>query len=292
MNHYKTLGVAKDADAAAIKKAYRSLASKNHPDKGGDTAKFQSIQAAYAALETPEKRAQYDAELAGGFCQFQFNTHNSGMGQNDNIDLNEILNGMLRGQFGFNGPTTPHQRANQQRQEPRNRDVRIAMQLNLVDTLEEQTKMININLPGNMKEDLEIKIPRGVHHGSTVRYAGIGDHSVPNAPRADLYIQFHVQPHPNFEQHGIDLVTPLIVNCMEAMVGCEKEVTGLDCKTFKISIPPGTQYGARFGIPEQGLYTTDHPGRGRLIVLLDIYIPKELKEEQIETIRSIQATLQ
>ena len=293
MNHYETLGVSKDATAEQIKKAYRKLASQHHPDKGGETHKFQEIQVANEILCDPQKRAQYDMELAGGGGRhFRFSTSGSGMGPDDMAgDLFENL----RRQFGFGmgggpDPFSQFKQANQNRQ-PRNQDVRIAIQLNLTDTLEEQTKTLNITLPGNMKENIEIKIPRGVHHGTSIRYPGLGDHSTPNTPRADLYVQFYVRPHERFEQHGIDLVTTTTVSCLEAIAGCNKTVTGVDGKMFIVAIPPGTQYGAKFGIPDQGLYTTDHPGRGKLIVLLDIHVPKALTEEQLTIIKSIQATL-
>jgi DnaJ-class molecular chaperone len=205
---------------------------------------------------------------------------------------------MLRRQFGFGGggpggdPFSQFRQAQQNRQ-PRNRDVKISMQINLEDNLIEQTKVLNIGLPGDTKENIEIKIPRGVLHGTTIRYPNLGDHSVPNTPRGDLYVQFHIRPQDKFEQHGIDLVVPIVINCLEAATGCDKEITGLDGKTFKITVPQGTQYGAKFGIPEQGLYTTQHPGpgRGRLIASLEIYVPKELTAEQITILKSMQAEL-
>ena len=282
--HYEVLGVAKDATQEEIKKAYRKLASTLHPDKGGDTAKFQAVQGAYAAIETPEKRAQYDAELSGGGRQFRFNTH-------DNGDMEDILNHM-RQQFGFSfgGGPDPFAQANRQRK-PANQNVKITVTLDLISTLEEQTKTLNVTLPGNTKENIEIKIPRGVQHGATVRYAGLGAYSVPDAPRGDLYVQFLVIPLPNYQQHGIDLVTELTINSLEAMLGCEKEVAGIDGKQFKITIPPGTQFGSKFGIPDQGIYTTNHPSRGRLIVIINIYILKEFTPEQLESLKAVAASL-
>ena len=291
MTHYATLGVDKTATSHDIKKAYKSLASKHHPDKGGDTGKFQEINTAYQILSDDVKRAQYDQELAhpGGHGGFRFN-NNSGMDDDDIADL-------LRRQFGFafgaggGDPFSQFKQAHSHtKQEPRNRDVRIGLHLDLIDNLTEQTKTLNITLPGNMQENVEIKIPRGVHSGSTIRYPGLGDHSVAGAPRADLYVQFQLRNHDKFEQYGVDLVTPLTLNCLEAIVGCEKEVTGVDGTVFKLTIPPGTQYGAKFGIPEQGLYHTDRPGRGRLIVVANIYVPKELTESQAAAIKSIIAT--
>lgn len=287
MNYYETLGVAKNASADDIKKAYRKLASQNHPDKGGDTAKFQAIQAAYATLEDEGKRARYDAEQAGGGGQFHFRSGDDQAGS-----MEDILN-HLRGQFGNNNGYDPFAQFRQgaRQQQPRNRDIRIQVPLDLVSTLTNQEKTLNLTLPGNMSEDITISIPRGISHGATIRYPGLGDKSVPGAPRADLYVVFVIKPHPDFECVGVDLISSLTVNCIEAMVGCEKEIKGLDGKEFMITIPPGSQYNSKFGIADQGLYSAEHPGKGRLIINLEIYIPKALTADQIKILKDAQATL-
>jgi curved DNA-binding protein len=293
MNHYETLGVDKNAEFDDIKKAYRKLASKHHPDKGGDTEQFKKIQTAYDIVSDEAKRLRYDAELAGGGSrQFHFNA--GGMGPED-MGHNAIFEEMAR-QFGFGfrggeDPFAQFRNANQNRQAPRNRDVRLNVGVKMVDSLKEHEKTITITLPGNVKETISIRVPRGITSGATVRYPGIGDWSIPKAPRGDIYVQFHLLPEYNYEQHGIDLYTQLTINCLEAMTGCEKKVKGIDDTMFELTIPPGTQVGTKFGIAGQGLYTTEHPNRGRLIVVTQIYIPKELTEEQLKTIKDIQAVL-
>ena len=283
MNHYETLGVDKTATPDEIKKAYRKLASQHHPDKGGDTKKFQDVQGAYETLSDPDKRAEYDMlQAGGGRREFRF-THGAGGFGGMDAGMADIFE-HLRRQFGA-GNGGHHQRA------PTNRDVRIGMHVKLVDTLEEHKKIIKVNLPGKTTEELEIKIPRGVYHGAQIRYQGLGDHSVASAPRGDLYVQFLIDPEPNFEQMGIDLITVLPISCIEAMTGCEKEVTGIDGKKFNIVVPAGSQYGAKFGINNQGLYSPDRPERGRLIVALDIFIPTLLTPDQLSDLRNIQKTL-
>lgn len=279
--HYDTLGIDKTASASDIKTAYRKLASVHHPDKdSGNTAKFQEIQSAYAILENPDKRATYDQQLAGG-GQFRFDT--SG-GMDDDIFAH------MRNHFGFNfGPGRPFQ---QHQSHPKtNSNIRVAYQFSLVDSLTEQVKIINVAFPNGKKTNVEIKIPRGIQHGITIRYPNLGDDAIATMPRGDLYIQFHQRPEQNFEAAGFDIITSLTVNCLEAVTGCTKDVHGIDGKVFAIVIPPGTQYGAKFGIQQQGLYSTENPGRGRLVVTLEIYVPKELSESQLETIRSINQTL-
>lgn len=293
-NHYETLGVSKTATQDEIKKAYRKLASVNHPDKGGDTKKFQELQSAYDTLSDPQKRELYDAQQAGGGRhRFNFNVNGHDVGGMDGPDVADFFS-HLRQQFGGMGGANPfasHFASAQQRRAPGNPDVRITLTVNLLDTFVEHEKELAVNIPNVKSETIKIKVPRGIQSGSVVRYPGLGSSQVANAPRSDLYVQYIVNTPLNFEQHGIDLITPLTINCLEAITGCEKEVAGVDGRIFVIKIPPGVQYGAKFGIPDQGAYTTDHPGRGKLIVSLQIYVPKELSEEQIENIKKIASTL-
>jgi len=287
VNHYETLGVEKSATDDEIKKSYKKLASKLHPDKpGGDTQKFQEIQAAYEAIGDAQKRAQYDAALEnGGRPQFHFHTNNA----NQNGVPPDIAE-LLRRQFGFDASAFTHQN-NGYRAPQRNQDIRIMVQIELVDTLAEQTKTLAITFPTGEKENVEIKIPRGIQSGETIRYVGLGSNAIPTIPRADLYVQFHVKGNIDFEQDGVDLYRLLNVNCLEAMVGCVKEIVGIDGKKFNLTIPPGSQHNTKFGISDAGLYVLGKEIRGRLIAVLNIYIPTKLSDEQLKIIKDIQITL-
>lgn len=282
MNHYETLGVPQNASQEDIKAAYRKLASKCHPDKGGDTKRFQEIQQAYSNIETPEKRAQYDHQLKGGHSRFHF--HHGPNGPMD--DTNDIFDKFVKTHFGGFNPFTQ-----QRHQQPVNRDVRVAIRMNLIDTLTEQKKTLNVTFPGNKNETIEITIPRGVHDGMTIRYPGLGDYSYTNAPRADLLVNVHVTPHPNYQQSGIDLITSVSINALDAIAGCEREVKSLDGKTYVINIPRGAQVGTKFGIANEGIYSINTPNRGRLIINLEISIPTNLTDQQLEIINSLNKEL-
>ena len=149
MTHYSTLGVSETATPDEIKKAYRSLASKHHPDKGGDTQKFQEIQAAYAVLEDANKRAQYDAERTGqGRNQFTWNTHSD-------VDINDLFR-----HFNFGGD--PFAQFRQHQQPRRNKDLRIDISIPLVQTLQDNVKTISVqttngNRRGNIANNIRSK---------------------------------------------------------------------------------------------------------------------------------------
>lgn len=272
MTYYDTLGVPDKATTDEIKRAYRKLASQHHPDKGGDTKKFQEIQTAYDTIGDPARRQQYDAERAGGGPGgVQFTWHNSG-----GPDLNDLFR-----QFGFNhGPFA-------QRQQPRrNKDLRIEIQVPLNSTLADQTKTVSVSTTNGQRDNLEVTIPRGVTHGTQIRYSGLGDNLFNTLPRGDLYVQFMVSPDPSFHVQGIDLYSKLSVNCLLAIVGGEREILGLDDKIFMLTIPPGTQPGTLFRINGQGLYQLNTNTRGDLYVEFSTTTPV-ISESDKDLIHSI-----
>jgi curved DNA-binding protein len=275
MTHYVTLGVEESASPDEIKRAYRKLAGQHHPDKGGDTAAFQRIQEAYSIIGDEGKRAQYDAERRGG-GGFRFSVN----GQ----PFEHHFGGMddIFSQFGFNPFGDPFGRA----QPRRNKDLRIKIQIDLKDTLEEQTKTITVKTTNNDDVTVEVKIPRGVTTGTTVKYSGLGDNLFATLPRGDLYIQFEVRSNNNFEVHGIDLLTNISINSIEAIVGCEKIVTGLDNKEFKVSVPSGTQPNSKLRLMGQGLYAMNQNIRGSLIINVSIVTPT-LSSHQLEIAKQL-----
>jgi curved DNA-binding protein len=273
MTHYNTLGVSEEATPDEIKKAFRKLASQHHPDKGGDTGKYQEIQKAYDTLSDDQKRQHYDMERRGMGRHnggFEFHVHNG------NID--EIFKN-----FGFGGNPFDGLRPQQRR----NKDLRIEIPLPLVSTLEEQKKTIQVTTTTSELSTLEVTIPRGVTSGTNIKYGGLGDNMFNTLPRGDLYVQFNVFPAENFGVHGIDLHTPVRVNCLVAVAGGKATVTGLDGKMFELTIQPGTQPGTKFRIPQQGLYQMNSNVRGDLYVETVLTVPQDLSAESLETVRSL-----
>lgn len=271
---YKTLGVARDATDEQIKKAYRSMASKHHPDKGGDTAKFQEIQNAYETLTDPNKRHihdnphQYNHNGQANNSGFEF--HFGGGGPQD------IFN-------QFFGQRNPFQ---QQAQPRRNKDLRININVTLASTLNEQQKTVSVQTTKNDKFNVDVKIPRGVSNGTTIKYTQLGDNFFESLTRGDLYVIINVIADVRFEIHGVNLVSNLEISSIEAMTGTEKEVEGIDGNTFLIKIPVGCQYGTKFGLQGKGLYQMNTQYRGDLIVNTIVKTPT-LTAAQIEILKTI-----
>jgi curved DNA-binding protein len=283
MTHYQTLGVAEDASPEDIKKAYRKLASQHHPDKGGDTARFQEIQVAYDTLADADRRQRYDHERQNpGGVRFNFN----GQDMTGHPDVENIFRN-----FGFHFGGDPFAQFRQQQQPRKNRDLQIEISIPLIETLSEQTKTISIQTTNGTRETVEVKIPRGVQGRTTIQYPGLGDNFFNTLPRGDLRVTVVVQPNLKFETNGLDLVTTLDVDCLTAMAGGEREITGLDGKTFQVTIPSGAQPNMGFRIREQGLWQMNSLTRGNLIVKINITVPGNLTADQIALVNQIRNTL-
>jgi len=279
MTHYETLGVGEAATPDEIKRAYRKLASQHHPDKGGDTAKFQAIQTAYDTLADGSKREQYDFERKNpGMGQgAQFHWHGGGMPGG----MEDIFR-----QFGFPGGD-PFAQFRQPQQPRRNKDLRVHIEVSLVSTLEDQNKTLSVQTTNGTRENVEVTIPRGITTGTQIKYPNLGDNLFNTLPRGDLYIQVTVTAPENILVNGIDLHTRLNVNCLTAVVGGTTRLTGIDGKIFELTIPPGTQPGIKFRLAQQGLYQMNSQHRGDFYAELVLTVPQNLTPEQLDTIQSI-----
>jgi DnaJ-class molecular chaperone len=277
---YQTLGVPRGASDAEIKKAYRKLASQNHPDKGGDTAKFQEIQSAYETLTDPQKRAQHDnpSPLHGHHNQHgnHFEFHFGGAGPED------IFQQFFNQGFGGRNPF-------QQQHPRRNKDLRINIGVTLASTLNDQNKTVSVQTTKGDRFDVDVNIPRGVSNGTTIKYTQMGDNFFETLTRGDLYVIINVEHQDSFEIHGLNLLYNLEVDAIDAITGTDVEVNSLDDKTFLVKIPQACQHGTKFGLTGQGLYQMNTQYRGDLIVNILIKTPT-LPEEQLNILRNIKNT--
>ena len=272
MNYYETLGVPKTASQDDIKRAYRKLASQHHPDKGGDTAKFQEVQTAYETLSDPVRRQQYDNP------QPQHQSFNFHFGGNDFDDV-------FANFFNRTGQQNPFSHARQQPR--RNRNIQSSLAVGLQETLSDIRKTLNVQTEHNQSRTIDIVIPRGITSGSTIRYPGLGDRMFENLPPGDLMLTVNIIQNPNFEISGLDLITNLTIDCFDAILGSEKQVVGLDGKRFVIRTPAGVQHGTKLKIPGEGLWQFQNDVKGSLFAKINISIPKNMTEEQIKLIHLI-----
>ena len=225
-DYYNILGVNRTASADDIKRAYRKLASQHHPDKGGDTAKFQEIQEAYATLSDDGKRQQYDNPGAG----FNFGGHGS---QFNFEEIFNIFGADLRGQ--------------------RRSSPRMNLWITLVDVMTGGPRNLALQM-NNSVTNIEVNIPRGIKDGDTVRYPGL-------APGGqDLIINYRIKPDPNWRHDGLNIITETVVDIWDLVVGAELTVMDILGNQLSISIPPGTQPESLLRARGRGLPARNMPG--------------------------------
>jgi len=266
-DYYSTLGLSKGANPDEIKRSYRKLASQYHPDKGGSKEKFQEIQEAYATLSDPEKRNQYDNPAPQGFPG-GFHFQQGGGVPPGFEDIFSHFGGMFGG-------------GNRQREQPRNRTLNMQTNITLEDAYNGKELIASVNLPSGREQVIEIKIPPGVHDGTVLRLAGMGDDSYQNIPRGDIHLSITVIPHHVFHRRGDDLVRTVGITCIDAMLGKKINIDTIDGRTLEVMIHPGAQPGHTLAAQGYGMPNINNSGfKGRMLMEINISIPTNLTNEQ------------
>jgi curved DNA-binding protein len=251
---YSKLGVSKDASQDDIKKAYRSLANKHHPDKGGDQATFKDISVAYDTLSDPQNRQEYDMQQNGQ----QFGGF--GGGQHFHFDMNDIFN--QHAHFG-------NMFGNGFRQQ-RNKDLNLQVSVSLVDSFNGKQLDATFTLPSGRSQTVNINVPAGIDHGDTIRYNGLGDDSIPNIQRGNLNVTVHVMPDHKFTRQGNDLYTTLHISPIDAMIGCTKEIITITGETIHMPIRAGVETGTEFAKAGGGFTNLHSRQTGRFVTVIKI----------------------
>ena len=268
---YNILGVDRSANPEEIKRAYRKLAAQHHPDRGGDTKKFQEIQAAYDTLGDPEKKAAYDnpQPQMGGF-----HFHGNGFPPGFEDIFAQFSNGSpFDAMFG-------------RRQPQRNKNLSIHTKVTLEEAYVGKDLIATIKLPSGREQLIEIKIPPGIQNGTTLRLGGIGDDSIPNIPRGDIHLTIEVLPHNIFNRQGDDLSMQVSIDCIEAMLGVTKKINTIDGKTLEIAIRPGTQPDQILAIQGYGMPNmNDNRFKGRMLITVKVTIPSNLTDAQKDILK-------
>lgn len=259
MDYYTTLGVSKNASPEEIKAAYRKLAAKHHPDRGGDTATFQKIQEAYDTLGTPDKKQNYDNPNQGfnNFGGFPggFSFHAEGFNVND-----------LFGQFFRQN--NPFQQ--------RTQIFRTAINVTLEDAYKGASHVLQLQTPTGPKV-INIEIPRGVDNSTQLRFDNIIDGGT-------LLVEFRVLDHLRFDRKGNDLYSNHKISVLDLIVGGTFKFSTISGKTVEVDVKPKTQPYMQLRIPGEGMPVSGTPMFGDQIIILKPYIPDTIDEAVIDSI--------
>ncbi|MCW3044078.1 MAG: chaperone protein DnaJ [Actinobacteria bacterium] len=296
-DYYATLGVQKGAPEADIKKSYRKLAQKYHPDANpGDTAaeeKFKEVSHAYDVLSDAKTRKEYDdfrEMLTSGFGGFGGAGGPAGAGGRrirfeDLGDLGDIFT--RAGQSGGGGNVFTDEifgsifgRGGGARagRPTKGRDQETEIALAFREALEGTTSSLHLTEPGGKQRSIKVRIPAGVTDGARIKVPGKGDESPNGGPRGDLFVKVTVVPHQIFGRKGRDLTLTLPITYPEAALGADVKVPTLDGGTVTLKIPAGTQAGKTFRLRGKG-GGTNGDRAGDMLVTVNVVVPQKLTKE-------------
>lgn len=287
---YETLGVSENASADEIKKAYRKLARKYHPDINKDPEaqdKFKEINAAYEVLSDTEKKAQYDQfgdQMFGGQ-----NFHDFAQGQGSNVDLEEILRQMFgQGAGGFSGGFSGRSSGGfggfGGAQYQRMPDLDVHSQITVPFMTSVKGGTYNIHVDG---ENFDVKVPAGIKSGETLRVRGKGREY--QGHKGDLYIKVNVADDPNYERKGTNLYKTIDVPLKTALFGGKIKVQTPE-KEVTLKVPKNTKNGQKFRLKGQGIPDRRSGTKGDLYLVANVVLPdvdsldaelKKLMEEKL-----------
>lgn len=296
---YATLGVPKDADQAAIKKAYRKLAKDLHPDRHpGDTAaekRFKEVGEAYGVLADKEQRKQYDAvrAMGGGGPRFQAGGP-GGAGGFEDVMGGMFGGGAPRGGFpggaggGFPGGAggggfedlLGNLFGGGHRQGPtKGSDVAAATEVSFRQAAEGAT--IQLAMDGRK---VTTRLPVGVTNGQKIRLKGKGRPGAGGGPAGDLILTVHVGKHPVFQIDGLHLRVKVPVSINEAVLGASVNVPTLDGSTVRVKVAPGTQSGQVLRVKGRGL--KGKSGTGDLLATIEVAVPTKVSKAAKEALHA------
>jgi curved DNA-binding protein len=275
MDYYEILGVNRTASEKEIKTAFRKLAAKHHPDKGGDTKKFVEIKEAYEVLSDSEKRAMYDQY--GTVDPQQARYQQQGFSYNPNMQGFDDIFESFFGGSGFSPFGT------RERRQQKNKTLNINYTITLQEAYTGKQLYLEIPLPSGNKRTIDTRIPAGIESGQTVRVQGMGDDSISHLPPGDLMITIKVKNDTEFKRDGCDLYKDIHVSVYDLILGRKVEIDTLD-KKFILNIHPGTQPNTTFSMRGHGMPIVNASGVGTLYITVKGLVPKNINDNHRDLI--------
>lgn len=285
-DYYAALGVGRDADEEAIKKAYRKLARQYHPDVSKEPdaeARFKDAAEAYATLKDPEKRAAYD-QLGQRGAGEEFapppqwrQAYAQDAHAFEDVDLADLLAALGRGRRTRHRADIP----------VHGQDYEAIARISLEDAHRGATLSLNLQQEGGPRT-LEVTIPAGVREGQKLRLRGKGGKGHHGGADGDIYLHIAFAPHPVFRADGHDLYFDLALTPWEAALGAEIEVATLDGPVL-LTVPAGTRSGRKLRLRGRGL-TNGRGGRGELYAVVHIAVPATLTTGERELFEQLAKT--
>jgi curved DNA-binding protein len=282
IDYYKILGVSKNATDEEIKKAYRKLARKLHPDINPNDkeahAKFQQLNEANAVLSDPEKRKKYDKygkdwEHGEEYEKYQQQQRQHNNQQQTSYDFGgDDYSDFFSSMFGGGG--TGNQRRSSVKY--RGQDLNAQLQMDIRDAAKTEKKELNIN-----GKSIRITIPAGIEDEQTIKIKGYGGEGYNNGPKGDLYITFSIINNTPFKRVGNDLYVNQELDLYSAVLGGEITITDFYNSKLKLKVVPGTQNGTKVRLKGKGFPIYKKEGEfGDLYVTYSIKIPTNLTEKE------------
>lgn len=299
-NHYEVLGISRNATQDQIKKAYRKLARKYHPDVSKESdaeAKMQSINVAYDTLSNEEKKAEYDFQLdhpdafyqsgaqtaTGGFDNSQF--YRQGFNQQHaNFSGFEDLFGRFGSGFGGSNPQYQNQHR-QQRRSYQGEDQHASIDIDPEIAYHGTTQQITLQIPtlnayGEpevQRKTLQVKIPKGLKEGQHIRLNGQGQSGINGGKNGDLYIEIHYKETARIRVEGADIYYSVNIAPWEAALGQSIEISTPEGKKIQVNVPKNAKTGQQLRLKDQGI-----PSKvpGHLYLILNIVYPAVQTEHE------------
>lgn len=300
-DYYKILGVNRNASADELKKAYRQLAKKYHPDVNKESKdaeeKFKEVSEAYDVLSDAKKRQEYDMFGGAGPSQgggqyysnyggakggdYDFSSFFTGGGSQsggthfESGDLGDVFGDI----FGMGSKRSSRTRSRSQSYAPpqKGADQIYRMEIGFIEAIQGKTSKIAIP-HGGKTQKINVKIPAGVNTGAKIRLAGKGAASLSGGPPGDLYLEITVKPHPFFKREGDDIFLYLPITLDEAVNGASVMVPTPSGK-LNVKIPVGAQSGQKLRLKGKGVPKRKGGESGDQYVILEIKVPKDIDEE-------------